>query len=532
MQILTDHCEAATTVSKSKGKRVRIISPHSETTFAVGDFSSIHEPQPPITTSYSSDRAPSPPPPAHTGYQNAGDVLADNPFDKVIAEHDESESSSEDDDDYREYPQGRSRDIEGSGAASSGGDTDEHQERQHRLDQIFPKPSKDDNGGPIIASKILNPFSQRTTSTSVSSKPSSPPTKKSALDVDAFKRLLLTGERGSASPTIPTPQAETGSITDTSSISKQSIGDSQTDLHAETPLTSHEITPSEEDQPDSFSTRSVKSERAPPPVPRPRSNRTKSIDNSNNKRTPSSESISLGLNKPLPPHPSSPSIGSPSAERRFSFAESHSNESLPDSIASATQRTRAAPPPPISRRHSQLRSPAPSIQSHEESIAEEPMPEATQVRPPKPAPAPPPPRRKGEERVPSNPTRAVEPPSPSHSDVTESPAPATVPNVLPPIPPSRTASRSKAATRVMESRPSIKSSIPPPLPPPRNRASSNGSQSDRRGANSSQRKLSSDSKAGRDTINATDAIEPESYDILADLSALQREVDALRGQIK
>lgn len=83
-------------------------------------------------------------------------------------------------------------------------------------------------------------------------------TPKGSLDVDAFKRLLMTGQAGvagtippvapTAGPQIthpPTQAADTASITDASSVSRQSIFD-QT-LVQETPRTSHEISEAEGD---------------------------------------------------------------------------------------------------------------------------------------------------------------------------------------------------------------------------------------------------------------------------------------------
>ena len=99
---------------------------------------------------------------------------------------------------------------------------------------------------------------------------------KAPLDVDAFTRLLLTGDKGSGAATPTTAifaasHGDSSSNTDASSLSRQSILDSQTDLRLETPRTSIEVSPREEEQQYQFSSRPSKSDRQGPPTPRSRS---------------------------------------------------------------------------------------------------------------------------------------------------------------------------------------------------------------------------------------------------------------------
>ena len=82
---------------------------------------------------------------------------------------------------------------------------------------------------------------------------------RTSLDVDAFKRLILTGNAvasataSSASLTSPqvqtlsqaNPAADCGNSTDTSSISRQSIFEPTLDAQLDTPRTSHEISASD-----------------------------------------------------------------------------------------------------------------------------------------------------------------------------------------------------------------------------------------------------------------------------------------------
>ncbi|KAB5518742.1 hypothetical protein GE09DRAFT_511048 [Coniochaeta sp. 2T2.1] len=110
---------------------------------------------------------------------------------------------------------------------------------------------------------------------------------KGSLDVDAFKRLLMTGQTNASGsvtqPAVPSPSthkppslADAASITDASSVSRQSIFDST--VAQETPRTSHEISEAEgEDdrlglihnaQAKTQQTASTLRKKPPPPSPR------------------------------------------------------------------------------------------------------------------------------------------------------------------------------------------------------------------------------------------------------------------------
>ncbi|KAF2466772.1 uncharacterized protein BDR25DRAFT_74859 [Lindgomyces ingoldianus] len=83
---------------------------------------------------------------------------------------------------------------------------------------------------------------------------------KTSLDVEGFKRLLMTGISNPTSPVSPQPQMatapnhinpsifESSSSTDTSSISRQSIFEPVQDTHGETPRTSYEMAASDDEE--------------------------------------------------------------------------------------------------------------------------------------------------------------------------------------------------------------------------------------------------------------------------------------------
>ncbi|OCL07340.1 hypothetical protein AOQ84DRAFT_389576 [Glonium stellatum] len=107
-----------------------------------------------------------------------------------------------------------------------------------------------------------------------------PGPKRASLDVDAFKRLLLTGSpnpSGSGTSSQPVPQnsisgaiLESSSSTDTSSISRQSIFEPIQETHAESPRTSYETTGGSDDEAASLMAESRKAEKKIPPPPKHR----------------------------------------------------------------------------------------------------------------------------------------------------------------------------------------------------------------------------------------------------------------------
>ncbi|KAI0148559.1 hypothetical protein GGR57DRAFT_234619 [Xylariaceae sp. FL1272] len=170
----------------------------------------------------------------------------------------------------------------------------------------------------------MNPFA-RTLQDIEASDPTSTPTtsatsaSKRGLDVDSFKRLLLTGYANIPAPAQPagsTKVNDGASSTDASSVSKQS----SLDIVQETPRTSHEISETE----DSGVRRTVPSSRLPParsaslrqkPPPPPSSRHGKLIKiELGVDGTPQDTKSSSAASVPDPPSPALPPPRKPSSE--------------------------------------------------------------------------------------------------------------------------------------------------------------------------------------------------------------------------
>ena len=351
------------------------------------------------------------------------------------------------------------------------------------------------------------------------------------MDVDAFKRLLMTGVKDSVPTTsMSTPmlnqygsQGDSSSNTDTSSLSRNSILDSQTDPNRETPDSSQDITPLDEEGFSAFKPRPGKSEPPTPPrrrgsdLGRPQSSRARDEQSASiSSKIASSRSLSVvtDLSK------------SPSAHTHTEVATSKQPDSPSSNTFSAASRQRVAPPPPLSRRNSQVRSKQQQFHGMTASIAEEILPPSESIDPSPPAinkaPAPPPPRRKGTERAVAISVDAGAPSnyeSKPYQNLPRAPLP----------PPSRSGSKAKASKPVQTLSIARSTTIPPP-PPPRHRASSGSSLASQRASteiitssNESQPMGSQLNLKEEQSKNPEDA-----KDILADLSALQKELDAYR----
>lgn len=469
--------------------------------------------------------------------------------------------------------------------------------------------------------------------------PETLPGARGALDVDAFKRLLLTGQTGPAAPAQSTGNLRAGdgaNQTDTSSLSRQSVSGASThpSIH-DTPRTSHDISDREADdgrrdltgtaQPN-VQTPTPLRKKPPPPSSRhgklikpeptakggledtPAGSLALSTQTSREATTPLSSplqgsSTPLKVNKslPVPPNEDDKVDGLPSQDGGAVQipAEITTDENMPvpqpptlqashsiPTPASTTPQQKKPPPPPRRQPHGRSESRAsiqvaapsqPSAHNPEErdltarrSSQDSTRSRSSSLRVSIHAPAPPPPRRpahhsrtsnsfispssvsfnsltpSGSERSPSEFPEFSPLPTPSiaaETTAAEIPTPLTaaphLKHIPPPPPPARNAStRSKrppsvhsieAPTRRMSSH----AGLPPP-PPPRQRGGSKGSVDG----------VVVGTKPGVDAVRileGTFAEEPEgsraaeepgaSTDILADLTALQREVDALRGKV-
>lgn len=338
-----------------------------------------------------------------------------------------------------------------------------------------------------------------------------------ALDVDAFKNILLTG---SATPSPPTAQVrsapqrpqDSSSSTDTSSLSRQSIFDPMHDAHPESPRTSFDDHGrSDEDDGDDehsslmgpISSRPV--EEGPPAPPKNKHGRTypqtvsfadfdETIPSALptrlqtppiNTSRPSTPRSPSDLNKPLPPPP---------AERR---SEDNARPELSQQEDASAQPTAAEaevpaellqakkppPPPPASRRRAQpdtsqgrARSTSNlsqgSTQQTDSTKGEQSL---------KPAP-PPPPARRTQAISSETPSPAIETP-PSVPSPNEQPAES---KAMPPPPPRRNQAKigtsanrtpSNASRTSLPRSDSFSASVlptsnAPPAPPPRRGAAS------------------------------------------------------------
>jgi hypothetical protein len=393
------------------------------------------------------------------------------------------------------------------------------------------------------------------------------------MNVDMFKNLLMTG---SASPSPPVTQPphpqrlqDSSSGTDTSSVSRQSLFDPAHELHPESPRTSfdQQSISDEEDEDDNEHvslmgpTTSRPEAEGPPPPPKHRHGKplglkgpqTVSFADFNESipagwqlpsgpRTPpvnsplqgilrpsTPRSPSSDLNKPLPPPPEAQTV--PDAPTPAMASEKPTTLSpVPQPEASLPKKI-PPPPPPSSRRQGQSQSQARSRSGSnltQNSIQEE---DETPKPILKAVPPPPPSRRTYNPLAQSSP--AVETPP-----GTEPSSPVSENKPMPP-PPRRNTSKSgsshirSSSNASSHSIPRLEGGAPPPAPPPRRGAApvrnNFGEYSHRR---SSQQSLASETSSLRQIDEGRSDVatpkEPQ-RDIMADLAALQAEVDALRA---
>lgn len=394
-------------------------------------------------------------------------------------------------------------------------------------------------------------------------------------DVEDFKRLLLTGESNASHATTisTTIVPDSSSNTDTSSISRQSIFEPLPESHQDTPRTSHEVSPSDDErqaqkykhavsvrtgEPSGLERRdgTVTVGSMPqavsfknPTLSIPVSMFSPSVFPSHSTPTSSSPRTPTDMNKPLPPPPDldAPENQASATGNIFDNHRDGSPSAHLQLLGNRSPSIRSRPAPPVTRRHSQLR-PNPLSKSPEQwkSILEEkPRKLESPPVPPSPSsskpPPPPPPRRHGRPRgmSTSSTSSAISatavPPAPSPIDDTVSSAL----KARPPVPPTRTPSISsyKRPSRV-STNPNSPSMAPPPVPPPRRRGSSQSSLTPSRPSGEyilasvdRQRADSGDSITLPPPATALE-LAPGGKDVMADLSALQREVDELRSKFK
>ncbi|OBT84555.1 hypothetical protein VE02_06794 [Pseudogymnoascus sp. 03VT05] len=372
----------------------------------------------------------------------------------------------------------------------------------------------------------MNPFSktlatlERTEGKESTSEAAPAVAGKAAMDVESFKRLLMTGSSGVTAPeSLPGPPAQSahagptdGSSTEASSVSRHSIFENIQENLPESPRTSHEVSDADDERrrmPQTLQ-RSA-SERKKPPPPSSRHGKLINVQLRDDARPHSLYAASTSapsplstiiptltaaqrsatdLNKPLPPNPSRTSHDS---DRESVFDRESVGKAPEPPSPSNSLRRKTAPAPPSARRHgvpvADPNSPHLPPKRHTNmgddsrnsstqdlsSLHPSTNQQATFKVPP-----PPPLRRPGSIR-----NSVISPPL-TTSELENAPSIPRAPSTL-----------------------SKRLSVVPP-PPPRPRGASGASV---------------DAKLSDPAASTT-----ERPDILADLSALQREIDALRGR--
>ncbi|KAJ4990775.1 hypothetical protein SVAN01_03784 [Stagonosporopsis vannaccii] len=203
---------------------------------------------------------------------------------------------------------------------------------------------------------------------------------RASLDVESFKNMLLTGRpyprQATQAPQPPiAPNSanaavvESGSSTDASSISRQSLLEPAQEAPTESPRTSYEMARSDEDSVAGLTPERTRSKRKPPPAPAsrhgklvsPRQPQTVSFDSFAATEVASSPVTrsrnTSDTSKPLPPTPipssQPPSINAPA---KTWHATSPSAENVEEPLSRSNSRQKRPPPPvPLARRQSQLR---------------------------------------------------------------------------------------------------------------------------------------------------------------------------------
>jgi hypothetical protein len=378
-----------------------------------------------------------------------------------------------------------------------------------------------------------------------------------ALDVDAFKRLLLTGESGvstsqsqpaamgnSSQPAVASDSSSSNA--DTASVSQQSMFEPLAPALTDTPRSSHEFDP--DDAAKERERVLSKSTEGPSKPPVPKSHHGKPNQRSATLPTPTAPATThahatispmpsfsaskipspTDLNKPLPPPPIDSSFpGMPGTS--VSLART-----APLSI-------RNPPIPPLTRRRSQPRSQTlpESFSASPKSLQAVDVSPLSSLRLEDTAPSsgiPPPPPTRRQKRMSDT---GLEPPELTPQEEADTYITATKPELSPSSsmtslsllkpqpPPSRNPSNAKRVSRVSSGSPTMA----PPPPPPRRARGSNRSSFDTECATLPAGSRPS-SEFKRPSLESSRTVSGQSTanDILADLAALQREVDALKNK--
>ncbi|KAL9000812.1 MAG: hypothetical protein Q9169_000566 [Polycauliona sp. 2 TL-2023] len=398
-------------------------------------------------------------------------------------------------------------------------------------------------------------------------------TEKPLYDVDDFKRLLLTGEKlktGSNSPTKPFSPAGSSqkdgstSNTDAPSFFRETIGEPRTGVHPESPKDSSDVSSSDKEfhglVPALPAVNAGRSRPAVPPsrhgklvktnVPQTISfeslssslpDRNPAIPQSTKPSSPTSPGSTTHLNKPLPlpPDPISPTSSEAMAATYATKADDmETTLPLPHQLGGVAAKP-SPPALPSARRHGQGRSRSSTTDSNRSvSLSEDlsqnthPSSSSSSITASKPPPLPPP-RRAGTAPGLEN-TGPVSTADPGFLG-TESPQFKP----RPPAPPSRTPSTTsiRRTSQISSASGSYRAAAAPLPPAPRRRGSSQSQSSFTPSGLSGDYWSASNERSGADTAASSAQQQPavsgthaESKDLVADLTALQKEVDELRGK--
>jgi hypothetical protein len=373
-----------------------------------------------------------------------------------------------------------------------------------------------------------------------------------ALDVNSFKKLLLTGNSTSVVPDSVSKwkganPSDSTSSTETSSISRQSLLENVAESSGETPRSSYD-----RPWPDEILKGKMDRNKPPPPPPKskhgksllPKGPQTVSFDDFSPtipSESPSRNSLvsdpfpvgaMFSTNKPLP----SPPIASTRQISETNLPEANGDGI--DQIPTASQK-KTAPPPPLARRSTITKRPRGNTTSSITSVTEEgsssyPPSITDSTLPQKALPPPPPPSRR------SGSATNIQSPLASQDPTKDGPLDTKSPPIT-----NRTRSSSQASV------------LSPPPPPPTRRRSSrasvetapkfsgSASQSRRssteivRSSLDSQRRISS-GQQDQPIFEEEDNVEPSNElpqikpssgkDILADMDAFAKELEQLRNQ--
>ncbi|KID91766.1 hypothetical protein MGU_01736 [Metarhizium guizhouense ARSEF 977] len=347
-----------------------------------------------------------------------------------------------------------------------------------------------------------------------------------SLNVDSFKRLLMTGNADDSASSASTDGEEETAKGNALTTAQTNARDRNYTDSGSLADSSHDDEDKEESKILAVKLPASKEKKAPPPPPSSRHGK------SLRQREP--KDVKDDGHATAEPVRRSMDDDEPRLDTQATNAAGGEADARPqiNSIPNFPGARKPAPAPPPPRGHARTDSKSHDNETPPRRTSSEDMPSRSDsTRSAGHAPAPPPPRRpylapkQSSSSSPSTSSSNMASSTDHVQDIArsshDSPTPSK-PLIAPPPPPTRQPSTRRppsvtgvdAPSRRVSSENKSRDTVPPPPPPPRHRGSS---------PNADGRKVSGEAHA---------ADPSKSADILADLDALQREVDALRGQMK